>query len=273
MMKISYIYHDCFLVETDSCAILFDYWKDVAAAGDEKPLFLSRIDMNKPFYVIVSHHHKDHFTRKIFDWSIEFPEIRYILSKDVAANVRHILRPESLWKGVRPAPESVVIMRVGDKWRDACIAVRAYGSTDIGNSYLVEVDGYRLFHAGDLNAWVWKDESTKAEIAAALRDFREKILPLKEEFPRIDVAFFPVDSRIGRDYWEGAKVFVREIAVSHFIPMHFTLADNEVELVVRKRDACAFDCYANPGYGDYVAMTEPYACFAPGLPLAASEVE
>lgn len=31
--------------------------------------------------------------------------------------------------------------------------VKAFDSTDEGLSYLVEMDGIRIFHAGDLNNW------------------------------------------------------------------------------------------------------------------------
>ena len=44
----------------------------------------------------------------------------------------------------------------GGTWRDERIAVWALGSTDSGVSWIVETEGRRIFHAGDLNNWYAK---------------------------------------------------------------------------------------------------------------------
>jgi L-ascorbate metabolism protein UlaG (beta-lactamase superfamily) len=97
--------------------------------------------------------------------------------------------------------------------------VRACGSTDEGVSFLVRADGMNIFHAGDLNFWHWKDESTPEEIAAARRDFMRVIEDIKGA--SIDLAFFPVDPRMGADYDEGARIFMAEIKPRVMIPMHW----------------------------------------------------
>ncbi|MEI3154718.1 MAG: hypothetical protein V8S95_06185 [Odoribacter sp.] len=43
--------------------------------------------------------------------------------------------------------------------------IKAFGSTDIGISFLIDIDNIRIFHAGDLNNWHWEEESTPEEIA------------------------------------------------------------------------------------------------------------
>lgn len=55
-MKLTYIFHSGFAVETQSCVLVFDYWMDPA---DCMPVILSN---GKPVYVLVSHFHEDHFS-------------------------------------------------------------------------------------------------------------------------------------------------------------------------------------------------------------------
>ena len=84
MITLKFIWHDCFVLETPAFAAVFDFWKDGrrSAASGEPPAFLSSIPEDKPLYVLVSHHHKDHFHRSIFNWEQVHPEIRFIISKD-----------------------------------------------------------------------------------------------------------------------------------------------------------------------------------------------
>lgn len=49
-MKLTYIFHSGFAVETQSCVLVFDYWMDPA---DCMPVILSK---GKPVYVLVSTH-------------------------------------------------------------------------------------------------------------------------------------------------------------------------------------------------------------------------
>ena len=267
MIRIIYVWHDCFVVFAPECTLVFDYWCDgrglQAIHDGGEPEFLKLIPRDKPLYFIVSHHHKDHFTRDIFGWKDVCPQVRYILSRDTEKSIRYMLRPGSIYRGVRPDPEQVTVLRPGDVYEDNVLKISAFGSTDIGNSYMVQTAGKRLFHAGDLNAWIWKDESTAAEVAAAVRDF-EKILSdiAAAEGTRIDLAFFPVDSRIGRDYWEGAKIFVRRMDVGIFVPMHFGLGETPEEVESSLRDAVDFAAYANPERGVYVPMPMPYVPIA-----------
>lgn len=261
MLELTYIHHDCFLLRTAKAAFVFDYWLDPTASNTEVPEFLSLLNPDMPLYVFVSHHHKDHFNRCIFAWQKLLPQVHFIISRDAAGACRYMLRQGGTYKGFRPTPESVSVMRPGDDWSDNVLSVRAFGSTDTGNSYLLEVDGRRIFHAGDLNAWMWKDESTPAQVAAAIRDYERCLAPIAEAAPHVDVAMMPVDSRLGSDYWEGAARLVRRIDVAHFFPMHFELADDEEQLRQRRRDAAAFRQYANPDRGEYIALQSPYASF------------
>lgn len=257
MYSLTYIYHDCFILETDEAVFLFDFWKDPLAGPDNKdfPPLLADLDKNKPVYVLVSHHHKDHFSRRIFLWEQRLPDIHFILSADVFKAVRYMLSEGGTYAGFRPSPDRVHVLSESDSFVDRDVRITAFGSTDIGNSYAVECGGYKFFHAGDLNAWLWIDESSPLEVEEARSGFMDIVGSVKSLFPAFDLVLFPVDSRLGRDYWWGAKYFVDNIDCRLFVPMHFELVLDEKDKDTRKLDAGAFPLYARKDYGDYLLLT------------------
>lgn len=258
MEKITYIRHDCFLIETETLNIITDFWQS-PDPSDPNPPQLDRLDASKPLLVLVSHSHKDHYNPQIFSWAARFERICYVVSKDVWQRMRHVVSPDSVYNGPKIRPDQAVCLRRGGSCRIFGASVSACGSTDIGNSYLIETsDGVTLFHAGDLNAWIWLDESTEQEVAKAMGDFNACLREIDRTVGNrtVDYAFFPVDSRIGREYWRGAKLFLRALNVAHFFPMHFALG-NETEQAQRAADALRFDEYANQERGEYIALTVP----------------
>lgn len=260
MIKTIYIYHDCFVVKTDEAVLVFDFWKDPYQAGS-LPNPLQEVSPDMPVYVFVSHGHKDHFNPEIFSWAKSFQNIRYVVSRDVGRRIRHIITPGSSYKGAKVPPESVTILSDSDSYSDSLISVRSFPSTDIGNSYAVSIGGYSLFHAGDLNAWIWKDESSEAEVAQALKRYGAILDKIAEHYEGFDFCFFPVDSRIGTDYFTGARIFLERFKVGNFFPMHYELADDAASLARRHRDAADFSLYASPACHHYI-MSAPYSVYA-----------
>lgn len=244
-ITLTYIYHDSFFIEVQNrCYLLFDFWRDRAGADlSIVPDFIRDMNRDLPCYVFISHHHKDHLNKAVFEWGREFPNLRYVISADTAKFVRHMLRPESIWNGYKVEPERVAVLRPGEGFSDDKISVKAFGSTDIGNSYMLNVGGKMIFHAGDLNAWIWKDESTPAEVEDELRKYRDILSSIREEFPECDIAMFPVDSRIGTDYWQGAQEWLATVRTKYFLPMHFCLGETPVEIAGRRADASDFEAY------------------------------
>lgn len=266
---LTFVWHDCFVYSSQSCIIVFDFW-----CNPHKPYNLHHIDFKDflldnlhgsayteslPVYFLVSHHHKDHFTKKIFEFAKILPRVQYIISEDVERSVRYLLRSEGTYKGnLKVDPSTVYTLKPGETFEDSLLRVNAFGSTDIGNSYVVEVDGKRLFHAGDLNAWMWKDESTPQEVAEAILDYETKIDEIEKHFHSFDLVMFPVDARIGRDWWEGAFRFVHRFDVGLFVPMHFCLYNSDKEQIDFIHKATNFALYANSQQGKYCSLTEPY---------------
>lgn len=264
MRTLTYIWHDCFIYEDGDKLLIFDFWKDPESADKTFPDFIKNANKNMDVTVFVSHYHKDHYTKRIFEWEKLFNKITFIISPDVAKHARHILDAGSMYVGYKPSSGNVKILRPGETFDDGTICVSAFSSTDIGNSYAVEINGRVVFHAGDLNAWIWKEESTLEEVEEEISKFDVILNTISNKFPKIDIAMFPVDSRIGRDYFTGAAMFVRKIDVGHFIPMHFSFGETEEEKRKFKRDAVRFEEYANTNRGEYIGLQSPYSKL--GLP-------
>ena len=154
IIKTIYIYHDCFVVKTPEAVLVFDFWKDPYQSGP-LPNPLMKVDREIPLYVFVSHGHKDHYNPEIFSWAKHFRNIRYIVSRDVRKRINHIVTPESSYKGDKVDASKITAMSDHDLYEDDIVSVRSFPSTDTGNSYAVTIGGRDIFHAGDLNAWLW----------------------------------------------------------------------------------------------------------------------
>ncbi len=66
-------------------------------------------------------------------------------------------------------------MNLRDTYKEKDIEVYAFGSTDIGVSFVIIFEGITIFHAGDLNYWSWKKESNDAEITQSYDMFDAEI--------------------------------------------------------------------------------------------------
>lgn len=208
-MKLDYIYHSGFAIEAEGVTVIIDYYKDSSEEEYNKGIVHDYL-LERPgeLYVLCSHFHPDHFNREVLSWKSVRPDIHYIFSKDIL-------------KHRRASSEDATYINKGEACEDKNILIRAFGSTDVGISFLIELQGTRLFHAGDLNNWHWSEESTPQEIRKAEGDFLAEVKLLQQTAPQVDVAMFPVDNRIGKDYMRGAEQFVERIKTAIFVPMHF----------------------------------------------------
>ncbi|MEG0378733.1 MAG: MBL fold metallo-hydrolase, partial [Eubacterium sp.] len=118
------------------------------------------------------------------------------------------------------------------------IQIETFGSTDLGVSFFIKAEGKNIFHSGDLNWWDWDTKShpnINPEIEE--RDFKAVIQKIEERIGshKIDVAFVPVDSRLGGSAYRAAEYFINTLHPKVLVPMHFwedfsvikTLADRE----------------------------------------------
>ena len=190
-MKVEYIYHSSFTVETENYFLVFDYFK-----GD------INLKKNKKTIVFSTHGHPDHFNPQILNWLEENSHILYVLSSDIDAlpsTHTYIMDPDETLKLFDTQIES-------------------FGSTDLGLSFLVKVDNKTIFFAGDLNWWYW-DEDSDEEKSSMEKAFKGEVEKLINK--NIDVVFFPVDPRLDDNYYIGGKYIIDKLKPKAFFPMHF----------------------------------------------------
>ena len=189
-MKVTYLYHSGYLVETQQYFLLFDC------------IDLSQVQWNprKPWFVFVSHHHQDHF----------LPEV---LGLDATIVVGYDVP-------VKTPSESIFSMKPHDVLKWDLLEVKALGSTDEGISFLIQVDQRVLFYAGDLNNWHWKLESTPQEIATMNQQYLEIINDLQGQ--SIDVLFYPLDPRLQVEIDLGLIQLLEIVEVNRIFPLHFS---------------------------------------------------
>ena len=209
-MQLTYIYHSGFAIESEQVTLIIDYYKDSSETVYNKGVVHDRL-LQRPgkIYVLATHFHPDHFNPEILSWKEQRPDIVYIFSKDIL-------------KYRRAQKEDAIFIKKGETYEDEYIHIRAFGSTDVGVSFLITLEGKRIFHAGDLNNWHWSEESTEQEIRKAQGDFLAEVKNIKQIAPEMHLVMFPVDSRLGKDYMKGPKQFTEQIKTSIFVPMHFS---------------------------------------------------
>lgn len=233
-MKLIYVYHSGFILENDNIVVVIDYYKDSGWKGKEGTVHEYLRNTEKRMYILASHAHPDHFNPEIFGWA-EKKNLRYILSSDIR-------------KGNKEWEDDVVWLDKGETWQDDFLRIKAYGSTDVGISFLLHTEGKRIFHAGDLNNWHWREESTEQEVEEAEKAFLREVAVLAKDADFLDLAMFPVDPRLGADYMSGAKQFIDRIPVRKFVPMHFW---------ERYEKANAFREYAENHGTEFIVLTHP----------------
>ncbi len=179
-------------------------------------------------WVLGSHHHKDHLSPNVFGLCNRVQNKSYIVSKDIEHFSGFRWNPSSSYRGFYVVPvDSVSVLGLSEVYKDRNIRITAYGSTDIGNSYVIEAGHYTVFFAGDLNAWTWRSKNTLEEAETMKDRFCAILDEIRFRYDRFDVVLFPVDPRMGTDATEGARLFCHRFNVKYFIPMHFELWENK----------------------------------------------
>lgn len=218
LMIITYISHSGFSVELPSATFLFDYYKG------ELPCFRP----DKPLYVFASHQHSDHFNPDIFQLTRHYPDIRFILSRDIWTSRRKFFKAgvadSDFANSLFIRPNETISFPLQNSGQtilpDKCqiLNVRTLRSTDLGIAFLIECDGQRIYHAGDLNWWLWKGDS-KQEAGNMTANFKRELDTLSGI--ELTAAFVPLDPRQEEYYSCGINYFLDTAVPRHVFPMHF----------------------------------------------------
>lgn len=234
-LTVTYYHHSGFSVAMDDVLLVFDYWTgEHGELPEDKRITVDFLKQFRQVYVFISHEHPDHLDPVVFTWRNEVP-VTYIVSADMPVGTR----------GKRMAPGDSLTLSPE-------VSVKAFDSTDLGVSFLVDIQGVHVFHAGDLNFWHWREESTVKEIEEADDAFRQAVEPIARE--KIDLAFFPVDARQGLMYDAGANYFIMCVKPRLLIPMHFW-GRAEIAMEFARRSRCRqTEVMALTRYGEQISL-------------------
>ncbi len=196
-MIITYIGHSGFLIEWEDCYWLFDYYQGS----------IPELDARKALLVFASHKHGDHYNPEIFKLQRPNQKVIYVLSSDIR-------RKEDMPDIISVTPSTEYELVDG---RQNKIRLRTLKSTDCGVAFLLSYQGRTIYHAGDLNLWVWKEE-TKQYNNNMTANFMKEMKVLKGR--DIDVAFVPLDPRLKETYAAGLDELLTAANVRYVFPMH-----------------------------------------------------
>ena len=207
-INITYIEHSGFLVEWENCYWLFDYYKGQ----------IPKLDSGKMLMVCVSHSHADHFNPEIFNL-YKHPKVTYLISSDMKLDEKAMNKygaAEELSRMIKVVkPDMEYELYDGD---DNKIIIKTLKSTDKGVAFLIRYKDKTVYHAGDLNLWVWKEEDKQFNNDMRAK-FNKEMSKLKNQ--AIDVAFAPLDPRQEEWYGLGMDALMDTAKVRYVFPMHF----------------------------------------------------
>ncbi|MFI3170951.1 MAG: MBL fold metallo-hydrolase [Eubacteriales bacterium] len=194
-MKITYVFHSCYIVETTKAVFVFDYYD-----GEIKEL-----PMNKAVYFLNSHSHFDHCSEQMFTIAKKSNRT-FIFSSDIK------IHPNT--------DERVIVVKERMTYKIDEMTLHTFHSTDMGVAFLLETEEGNLYHAGDLNWWHWDGETNEYNEQMG-SDYKEEIARIKEKDIQIDVAFLPLDQRLEKSYDWGMIYFMKHLEPRKVMPMHF----------------------------------------------------
>lgn len=208
-MRVKYLGNSGFAVGLDRSLFIFDDISGGRFISDEALRAFQNVT------VFVSHSHTDHFIPDIFAADhVCNGDVQFVLSGDIYESRGDEIAADAHCHRIDP----------GQSLDVNGLHVRAYESTDAGVAFDLSTHyagrDVRFFHAGDLNNWHWKEEHNEAWTQMQEREFT-RIIQGIDPSPRMDLAFFPFDPRMGQDYEHGALQFIDRFQPAMLVPMHF----------------------------------------------------
>lgn len=216
--------HSGFQIDFPDATLLFDF-----VDGE------LQLRADRPLYVFISHLHADHFQPEVFKLG------KYVKHAEFFFGFNHE-EPgtEEFISGLPEEVQDVLCCFNGEQKLysdDGKIFVRTLESTDEGVAFLVEINGKKIFHAGDLAHWGKSreflkknvpqlaalsdegfEEIYKKDVAACHRNFWACTERLRGE--KIDYAMIPMDPKTGVFAGETVERFHELATIEKWSPMH-----------------------------------------------------
>lgn len=212
-IKITYVFHNCFIVKLPDKTLLFDYPGPEFLNAAIEETVLSQINATN-LYVFASHFHPDHFNREVTRLGAKARQAKFIFSKDIVKK-----NP-----GFRDNP-SCLAVAPDQAYPLDDLTITTFRSNDAGVAFLIRAcarksAGLAIYFGGDLANWAWEDNNRQErqlleEYFGAVLERIQKILPAGQP---LHIAFSNTDARLKN--WSGAAQFIAAVNPRLFVPMH-----------------------------------------------------
>ena len=195
-MIVNHIYHSGYMVELDRNVLIFDWYTGK----------LPTIPEGKRITVFISHRHGDHYGRCAIRLSRDYPDIRYFIDSGI-----------SPIKGI-----DAVYVEPHRTYESDGMRISTLLSTDEGVAFMVEVEGAKIYHAGDLNLWYWNGEPDE-DNRWQYDTYRSEIDRLSEILGSgtLDVGIVTFDPRQEDHIADGINYFNSKIDCRNVFLMHY----------------------------------------------------
>ncbi|MCD8381214.1 MAG: hypothetical protein LUC95_13075, partial [Lachnospiraceae bacterium] len=243
-MKITYTGQNGYVVETGIANIVFDFCGGVLPA----------MAKDLPLLVFVSHGQALHFDPVIFSFVSEYPNVQFFLSHDILLTEevqKQYGITRSVMRKISFLPEGVrrVIPLKGENGKNDYIILETIKTCREGIAWLLNIAGKRIYYAGDMNWWVWENDSRQVFNQRTAR-FKHYMETLYDREIYLAFANFVSAqekySRLGIDY------LLNTADVANVVPMGFGL-DTEAVLTYRQ-ERCTKGL---PADAEVIVLTSP----------------
>ena len=185
-MKVHLLIHSTVMIELEKYILLFDAYT----------LPLPKFKQDKQIICFFSHHHLDHYHPDIIS---HLPASAFvILADDIPFNSR----------------ENQIIMSAHQTYQQQDIQISTLKSNDEGVAYIVQCEDQLIYHAGDLNDWIWGDE----ENPILHQQYLDELQHIQGM--TFDLACIPFDQRLGQHQQDGLETFLEYAKAKHILPIH-----------------------------------------------------
>lgn len=202
-LNITYIYHDCFIISLNDRVILFDYSEILSEK--QKQIVINKIK-NKNLIVLITHSHRDHFSKDAFSLSNYVKDFKCIVSEDVL-------------KLCGECAELCKVVKEGDTTNIDNVHIRVYGSSDPGVSYLIKVKKVKIYFSGDNTDW--RRASLPEEFNKTIKNSFEAVInKLKRNEEHVDILFANLCAEC--ESYGGIDILCNVLKPRFLIPMHLS---------------------------------------------------
>jgi L-ascorbate metabolism protein UlaG (beta-lactamase superfamily) len=165
-LKVHYFYNSGWMIETPKHAIVIDFIPHKTAGITYLQQLLQKAsDQNKNLLLMFTHDHNDHFDKSVVELAKQFPKIQFVFG----------------WNYKSDVPKSMKTMINRDSIITNDYKIYSHVSTDDGVGFLLQIDGYNIYHAGDHA--LWADQLTQ--------QFTDELNFIRGKTKQVDIAFVP----------------------------------------------------------------------------------